>query len=110
MRYPQNAEAAATLGWVYQRLGQIRDADAALTRALNAGTLGADGAYFVATMLERQGRREEAAKLATKALETKQPFLYRDQAAAIAGKSADPSSEASPVAEKSPTPTRDAEK
>ncbi len=109
-RYPQNAESAATLGWVYQRLGQMRDADAALTRALNAGTLSADGAYFVATMLKRQGRREEAAKLATKALETKQPFLYRDQAADIAGQSTDQPNGASTGARKSPAPTRGAGK
>jgi len=105
-RYPQNAEAAATLGWVYQRLGHIRDAETALNRAFNAGTLSADGAYFVATMFERQGRREEAAKLAAKALETKQPFMYRAQAAEIVSHWKGQGSEISTAAEKSPPPTR----
>jgi tetratricopeptide (TPR) repeat protein len=107
-RYPQNAEAAATLGWVYQQVGQIRDADVALDRAFSAGTLSADGAYFVATMFQRQGRLEAAAKLAAKALETKQSFLYRAQAADIVSHWKDQVTEVSPTAEKSPPPTRKA--
>ena len=79
-RYPQSAEAAGTLGWAYQRLGQADEAEAALNRALTAGTLSADCTYFVADLFERQGRREEAATLATKALESTVPFLYRAQA------------------------------
>jgi tetratricopeptide (TPR) repeat protein len=105
-RYPQNAEAAATMGWVYQRLGLTRDAEVALSRALTAGTLSADGAYFAATMLQRQGRREEAAKLAAVALETKQPFLYRAQAAEIVSHAKGQGAELSSADEKSQPPTR----
>ena len=105
-RYPQSAEAAATLGWAYQRLGQAGEAEAALNRALTAGTLSADGAYFVADMFERQGRHEEAAKLAAKALESNVPFVYRDKAGEIVGRSGKQTADNSPTAEKAPSRPR----
>jgi tetratricopeptide (TPR) repeat protein len=105
--HPQDVEAAATLGWVYQRLGNVRDAETALNRALSAGTLSADGTYFAATMLERQGRQKEAAKLAAKALETKQSFMYRAQAADIVSRWNSQAKEITPSAEKN-APTRKA--
>ena len=53
-------------------------------------------------MLERQGRLEAAAKLAAKALETKQSFVYRTEAAEIVKHWQGEMTEVSAAAEKSP--------
>jgi Tfp pilus assembly protein PilF len=83
---PRNSEALATLGWVYERLGQHVESEQALSRAVAAGPLSTNGAFYIANMLERKGHREDAAKLLAKALESNQPYLYKDQAEKLAAR------------------------
>jgi tetratricopeptide (TPR) repeat protein len=79
-KLPQNSEAIATLGWACFRLGRWDDANRILRQALATGTLNADGAYFVARLLERQEQTADAKMLLTKALATKRIFAYQAQA------------------------------
>lgn len=73
-----NPEAFATLGWVLYRLGRTNDAEQALNRVLQTGSLSPDSAYYVAKVLVDRGRNDDAAKLLDGALKTPIPFVQRE--------------------------------
>jgi tetratricopeptide (TPR) repeat protein len=85
-RFPRAAEAYATLGWVYERLGHPVEAEQALSRAVSTGPLNANGIFYIANMLERKGNNAESARLLARALESRSPFLYKEQAEKLAAR------------------------
>jgi len=71
--------AAATLGWVYYRLGRADDAQKMLQVAMQAGrgNISGDTAYYVAKTLVDIDRKDDAKKLLEETLKGKGPFPYR---------------------------------
>jgi tetratricopeptide (TPR) repeat protein len=78
--YPRTSESLVTLGAVYERLNRSNDADRVLAQALQTGKLSRDGAYYVAKMLERQGRLVDAKRLLAGAAKATEPFTCRQDA------------------------------
>jgi len=79
-QFPNNAEAAATLGWLYLKSGRVEDAGRALQAASNSGTLTADTAYYLANFLVERDKQAEAIGLLRSALESPGRFFFRDDA------------------------------
>jgi tetratricopeptide (TPR) repeat protein len=77
---PNNAEAAATLGWIAYRMGRKGDAQRALNAIVQTGNLTSESAYYVAYVLKDQGQLPSAIKLLESALNNDRPFAYRDEA------------------------------
>jgi len=77
---PRSTEAAATLGWVYYRLGRIKEADGMLSRLILASDLSPNAAYYIARTAVRQGRDEQAKQVLEAALKTKLHFAKRTDA------------------------------
>jgi tetratricopeptide (TPR) repeat protein len=77
--------AAATLGWVYYRLGRSDDAQKMLNVALQAGrgNISGDTAYYVAKLYADNNKPEEAKKLLEDTLKGKGPFPYRAECQAL---------------------------
>ncbi len=67
-QYPKLAEALATLGWAYSRLGRWDEAHQALRAASPEGRATPDTAYYLALVLEERGERDEAERLVRSAL------------------------------------------
>ena len=67
-QYPKLAEALATLGWAYSRLGRWDEAHQALRAASPEGRATPDTAYYLALVLEERGEHEEAVRLVRSAL------------------------------------------
>jgi len=78
--YPRSTEAAATLGWVYYRLGRIKEADGVLSRLILANDLSPNAAYYIARVAVRQGRDEQAEQVLESALKTRLHFAKRTDA------------------------------
>jgi tetratricopeptide (TPR) repeat protein len=81
--YQQNqrsADAAATLGWVYYRLGQLEKAEQLLRMAAQSGNISSDVAYYLAKINNDRSRTDEAKKLLEAALKSQAPFAYRPEA------------------------------
>lgn len=73
------ATAAATLGWVYYRLGRTADAQKMLQGAMQAGrgNISGDTAYYVSRILADSNRADDAKTLLKTTLQGKGPFPYR---------------------------------
>ncbi len=80
---PNNAETAATLGWIAYRLGRKADAQRALNAIVQSGSLTPESAYYVAFVLNDQGQVANAVKLLESALSNDRPFAYRPEAEAL---------------------------
>jgi len=83
--FPDQPEAAATLGWTLYRLGRLEEAEASLRKAMSAGTASPETYYFFARVLADRGNKENAKKLVEAALRMppKGPFLWRADAEAL---------------------------
>jgi len=79
-QYERSAEAASTYGWILFKSGKVEEAERALTRALSAGSVSADTAFYLATLYSATDRPEEAKRFLKAALESKRPFTKRDDA------------------------------
>jgi Tfp pilus assembly protein PilF len=87
-KYPKQAEALSTYGWVLYKLGRLDDADKVLRNAISVsgGGISADTAYYLARLLKKRGgaQNEKAAKeWLDRALESPVPFQNRDDAQAL---------------------------
>ena len=77
---PQNAALMATLGWVYFRLGKIKEAEAAFQRVAATGSVPPNSAYFLAQYLASRQRPDVARELLEAAIASRQFFMYRARA------------------------------
>lgn len=82
----RNAEALATLGYVYYQTNNLDDALKALQAAVSSGQAAPDTAYYLALVLYDREKTDEARKLLANALGAKGLFVYRDAAEALAKK------------------------
>jgi len=76
-RVPRSTKAAATLGWVWLKLGQIDNAEIFLREATTGEELDASTAYYLANVAVKQDQIDNAKRLLKLSLKTKQPFVYR---------------------------------
>jgi tetratricopeptide (TPR) repeat protein len=79
---PKSAEALSTLGWVYFNQNRINEADQILSQVLQGSKQGIspDTAYYLAKVLARGGRLDQAAGMLQKAVSVPGPFTYREEA------------------------------
>src|SRR5205823_13922322 len=82
-QYPKSAEALATLGYVYDRIGNVDDALKALQAAVSGGQASSDTAYYLALCLSEKDKGDDARKILKGALESKGLFIYRKEAQAL---------------------------
>jgi Tfp pilus assembly protein PilF len=80
----QNAEALATLGWVYYKLNRLDDAERYLQGAAqaNRGQINADTAFYLAHVLADRGKLDEVKNLLKRAVDAPGRFNYRKEAEA----------------------------
>lgn len=76
-------ETAVTQAWVYYKLGNTKQAAQLVARSLQSGGVGADSAYFAATILNELNQGATAAKLLKPVLEKKRIFPKRQDAEAL---------------------------
>jgi tetratricopeptide (TPR) repeat protein len=77
-------ESASTYGWVLYKLGQIDEADKALTAAVSTGqSFSPDTAYYMAVVASEKNRKEEAKNLLRAAVKNTSPFTMKQEAAAL---------------------------
>ncbi len=77
---PNNPVANAAVGWVMLKLGNKEAATEILTRTARSSQLSPEVAFFVASMLQGNGKSMQAKLLLQPALESKGMFLYRERA------------------------------
>jgi tetratricopeptide (TPR) repeat protein len=78
--YPQNAEAAATLGWVAFQVGDLTEAEKQLGRAISAGSVSRDAAYYYARFLFKRGEIAKSKAFLQQALDGNGLFTHQQQA------------------------------
>ncbi|MGD0655395.1 MAG: hypothetical protein ABSA16_13720, partial [Thermoguttaceae bacterium] len=77
-------EAASTYGWVLYKLGQLDEADKALSAAVSTGqSFSPDTAYYMAVVANEKNRKEEAKTLLKAAAKSTSPFTMKQEAAAL---------------------------
>jgi Tfp pilus assembly protein PilF len=78
--YPQNSEAAATLGWVAFQVGDLEEAEKQLGRAISAGSVSRDAAYYYARLLFKRGEIAKSKTFLQQALDGSGLFTHHQQA------------------------------
>ncbi len=78
--YPNSMDAQTTLAWVLMKTDALDEAEQILRRHFDAGELNSPGAYYMAVLLYRQDRKDEARHFLQAALETKNNFPKRAEA------------------------------
>ena len=74
----QSAEAVATLGWIYYRLGRMEDAESLLNQVVASNqAVSPDALYFYAVVADNRNRGQAAKSVLDTALESDAPFAYR---------------------------------
>lgn len=79
-QFNNNADIAATLGWVYLQQGRNDDAARVFKAVANSGRINADTAYFMAVLSHRASNDAEAIATLRSAIDSRGPFAYRDEA------------------------------
>ncbi len=74
--YPRNAEVAATLGWVAFHVGEMDEAEKQLRRAISAGNVSRDTAYYYARLLFKRGELAKAKTFLQQALDGSGLFTH----------------------------------
>ena len=77
------SQAHASLGWSLYQLGRLEDAQEALGRAVQSGSVNADTAYYLARISVKRGNIDEAVDMLKKALESTAPFYKRQDAQSL---------------------------
>ena len=79
---PKSAEALSTLGWVYFNQNRVNEADQILSQVLQGSKEGIspDTAYYLAKVLARGARLDQALAMLQKAVSVPGPFTYREEA------------------------------
>ena len=74
---PQQVNALTTLAWVYYKLGRVADAEKILAQVAQNNALTADGAYYIARILNDKGEKEEAGRLLDQVMSNEPMFANR---------------------------------
>jgi tetratricopeptide (TPR) repeat protein len=83
-QFANSVDAQATLAAVYLKAGRTDEAERVLTRIVNAGQpITGDIAYYMAQLLVRRDRSDEAKRWLRIALDSKGPFANRQAAQAL---------------------------
>lgn len=79
---PQNPDAYAVLGYCYLRQDppMLDQADQALGIRLQAGAISPDTAYYIALLLNKREKYDQAADILEKTLEKNSAFIFRNEA------------------------------
>jgi tetratricopeptide (TPR) repeat protein len=77
---PRDPNAYGVLGYCLLKAGRDADAERAVTQAAGMGQVSLDTGYFLALVLSKTGKPEEAYKVLRGALDGKGPFVYRPDA------------------------------
>jgi predicted Zn-dependent protease len=76
--YPRSVTAAATVGWIYYRLGRVKEAENVFQQvAQTTSNLEPSSAYFFAQFLNDRGEYKTAAALLQGAVASRNYFMYR---------------------------------
>jgi tetratricopeptide (TPR) repeat protein len=81
-RFPDSAEAAATLGWALHRVSNSKEAASSLQRIKANASLSRDAAYYVARVLHAAGETAQAEDLLKSALNNAGLFAAEGEARA----------------------------
>jgi tetratricopeptide (TPR) repeat protein len=81
--YPNNANAAATLGWVYYKKAMLADAEKYLRKAIQLGKYDTDTFYQFARVRHERGYDAEAKQALELAVNIPGPSAYRQDAKAL---------------------------
>ena len=82
-QYPRSAEALATLGYAYDRIGNLDGTLKVLQAAVSGGQASSDTAYYLALCLSEKDKTDDARKILKGALESKGLFVYRKEAQSL---------------------------
>jgi len=82
-QYQRSAEAYATLGWIYLKLGRLEQAERALAVASNSGQVSPDTAFYLAKLLQKREKYKEGYDVIKKANESKAAFINRKPASEL---------------------------
>jgi tetratricopeptide (TPR) repeat protein len=105
---PNNAEAAATLGWIYFNIGRMDEAERMLRAAVSSANVQPDTAYYYAKLQDYRNRGDLAKPLLDQALKSEAPFANREEAQKLAdqlNKRAPAATPSETAAKKGATPT-----
>jgi len=84
-RFANSSQANITLAWVLSKIGKPTEAQAALTRGIQAGNVNADSLYLIAKMLAQQNQKDNAKAFLEQLLQQSSvgTFMYRKDAEAL---------------------------
>lgn len=81
--YPRSRTAAATVGWIYYRLGRIPEAENVFRQIAATKAMEPAAAYFVAVYLNNKGDQKNAQTLLERSVASKNYFMFRKAAAEL---------------------------
>ena len=82
-KQPRNRDLLATLGWTLFKSGDDAKAKQVLQQAAASGQVTSATAFYFASVLNKEGKKDEAKKLLTAALASKTPFMKQKAAKAL---------------------------
>ncbi len=81
--YPRSRTAAATVGWIYYRLGRMAEAENVFQQIAATRTMEPATAFFVASFLDARGDAATAQTLLERAVASTDYFMFRQAAAEL---------------------------
>lgn len=79
-QYPKNADALATVGWVYFKRGRFQEAAQILQAAVQNNQASLDTAFYLAKVLQKMGNLNDAVRILSQAVGNNGPFMHRKEA------------------------------
>lgn len=76
--YPKSTSAAATVGWIYYRIGRMQDAESVFQQVAQASTtIEPNSAWYFANFLQSRGESSGAIRLLEEAIASRSFYMYR---------------------------------
>gem|GEM_PF-342008 len=85
-QFPNNGQSNITLAWILYKLGNPKQAQAALAKGLQAGGLSMDSTYLVARIMAEQNKSAQAIPLLKQLVSKNGLFIHREQAEQLLAK------------------------
>ena len=95
--YPRSPTAAATVGWIYYRMGRMAEAENVFRQIASAKSMEPATAFFVASFLANRGETGSARTLLERAINSQSYFMYRNAARELLSRINQPSSPQGPA-------------